>query len=364
MDGEKTEDPTDRKLKKARDQGEVWKSADVIHTAQFIALLLFGWVGVVLYVPRLRELFDVWPVLWAQLSRESAQTPPEQAARLALEHGLHVMLLALWPAILIPLVIGLGAAWFQVRGVFSLAPLALKAERLNPGTNLQRLVSSRNLVDLLKTSTKIVLIGTTVWMTVRAAIPQGLQAVAAATPAEIAALLGRSLFLMALACLALYIFLSGVDYAHQWYEYMKQQRMTKDEVKREYKEIEGDPYIKGHRRSIAMQMATEEPTKRLSQAKVVVTNPTHLSVALAYDPRLGGLPCVVAKGADAVAMSIRHEARRLGIPIVENKPLARRLYQRIETGSFVSADLFGDVARLLASVPRLSRAKSDHWGRV
>jgi type III secretion YscU/HrpY family protein len=364
MDGEKTEEPTPRKLNKARERGEVFKSADVIHTAQFIALLILLCVAVVLYLPRLRELFDVWPVLWAQLPREIAGTPPEQAARAALSHGLHVMLLALWPLLLIPLVIGLGAAWFQVRGVFSLQPLTPNFERFNPGSNLKRLFASRNLIELVKTLVKVVFIGMTVWVTVRGVIPQSLEAVAGATPAAIASLLGRSLFAMALACLALYIFMSGVDYGHQFYEYMKQQRMTKDEVKREYKEIEGDPYIKGQRRAIGMQMALEEPSTNLSKAKVVVTNPTHLSVAIAYDPQFGGLPSVVAKGSDATAMAIRHQARRLGIPIVENKPLARRLYQRVNRGAFITADMFAEVARLLAAVPRTHRSRSDDWGRV
>jgi type III secretion protein U len=364
MEGEKTEEPTPRKLKKARERGEVFKSADVIHTAQFIALLIFAGVATLLFLPRLRELFDVWPLLWAQLPGESSNTPPEQLARTALAHGLSAMLLVLWPLILIPLFIGLAAAWFQVRGVFSLQPLAPNFERLNPGSNLKRLFASRNLIELAKTLVKVGCIGITVWLTVRSFIPQGLEAVAGATPATIASLLGRSLFAMALACLALYIFMSGVDYGHQFYEYMKQQRMTKDEVKREYKEIEGDPYIKGHRRALAMQMATEEPSTNLSKAKVVVTNPTHLSVAIAYDPQLGGLPSVVAKGADATAMAIRHEARRLGIPIVENKPLARRLYRRVDRGAFITADLFADVARLLAAVPRSHRARSDDWGRV
>jgi type III secretion protein U len=364
MEGEKTEEPTPRKLKKARDRGEVFKSADVIHTAQFFVLLILAWVAAQLYLPRLRELFDVWPVLWAQLANEPASTPPEQVARTALAHGLHVMLLLLGPLVLIPLLIGLGAAWFQVRGVFSLHPLAPNFARLNPGSNLKRLVASRNLIELVKTLVKVGCIGITVWITVRTVIPQSLQAVNAASPAGIASLLGQALFSMALACLAFYVFMSGVDYGHQFYEYMKQQRMTKDEVKREYKEIEGDPYIKGHRKALAMQMANEEPSGKLAKARVVVTNPTHLSVAIAYDPQLGGLPSVVAKGADAAAMAIRHEAKRLGIPIVENKPLARKLYRCVDRGAFITAEVFADVARLLAAVSHTHRPRSEDWGRV
>jgi type III secretion protein U len=364
MSDEKTEEPTSRKLQKARDKGEVWKSIDVTHTAQFVVMLILGWLAVELYVPRLREMFDLWPLLMAQLPGESAYTPADQTARVALEHGLRTWLMGLLPAVLAPLAVGIFIVAMQVRGVFSMEPLSPKPERLNPGTNLKRLISTRNLIDLSKTLVKVTCVGTAIYVSLRSAAPQWLTAVADSTPQGVASLLGRSLGLMGLACLALYAFISAVDYGHQYYEYMKQQRMSKDEVRREYKEIEGDPYIKGHRRALAQQMATEEPAAKLSQAKVVITNPTHLSVALAYDAAVGGLPCVVAKGAGPTAMAIRHQARRLGIPLVENKPLARRLYAQVGVGAFITADTFADVARLLAAVPKGVRATSDSWGRV
>jgi type III secretion protein U len=364
MSDEKTEEPTSRKLQKARDKGEVWKSTDVTHTAQFAAMLLLGWLAVDLYVPKLRELFDLLPLLMAQLLAESADTPADQTARVALEHGVRTLLMALVPVIVVPLAVGIFVVAMQVRGVFSMEPMSPKPERMNPGTNLKRLVSTRNLIDLSKTLVKVMCVGTAIYVSLRSATPQWLTAVEGSTPQGVAALLGRSLGLMGLACLALYVFIAAVDYGHQYYEYMKQQRMSKEEVRREYKEIEGDPYIKGHRRALSQQMATEEPAAGLSQAKVVITNPTHLSVALAYDAASGGLPRVVAKGAGPAAMAIRHQARRLGIPLVENKPLARKLHAEVGVGAFITADTFADVARLLATVPKIMRATSDSWGRV
>jgi type III secretion protein U len=364
MSDEKTEEPTSRKLQKARDKGEVWKSTDVTHTAQFAAMLVLGWVAVELYVPKLRELFDGLPLLMAQLLAETANTPAHQTALVSLEHGVRILLMALVPLFAVPLAVGVFVLAMQVRGVFSMEPMAPKPERMNPGTNLKRLVSTRGLIDLSKTLVKVSCIGMALYVSLRSAVPQWLTAVESATPHGVAALLGRSLGLMGLACLSLYAFVAAVDYAHQYYEYMKQQRMSKDEVRREYKEIEGDPYIKGHRRALAFQLATEEPAQRLSQAKLVITNPTHLSVAVAYDAASGGLPRVVAKGAGPMAMAIRHEARRLGIPLMENKPLARKLHAEVGVGAFITADTFVDVARLLASVPKVVRAKSDSWGRV
>ncbi len=364
MSDEKTEEPTSRKLNKARSKGEVWKSTDVTHTAQFAAMLMLGWLAVDLYAPQLRELFDQLPLLMAQLLAETATSPADQTARVALEHGLRSLLVALVPIFAVPLAVGIFVVAMQVRGVFSMDPIAPKPERLNPGTNLKRLVSTRSLIDLSKTLVKVTCIGAAIYVSLRSAAPQWMTAVQSATPQGVISLLGRSLGLMGLACLALYVFVAAVDYAHQYYEYMKQQRMSKDEVRREYKETEGDPYIKGHRRALAQQMASEAPAQTLSQAKLVITNPTHLSVALAYDGASGGLPRIVAKGAGPLAMAIRHEARRLGIPLVENKPLARKLYAEVGVGAFITADTFADVARLLASAPKIVRARSDSWGRV
>lgn len=364
MEGEKTEQPTPRKLKKARDRGEVWKSVDVTHTAEFIVMMGLGWLAVELYLPHLRSLFDAWPVLIAQLGSEPGALPADHSPRAALEQAISVWLAAMAVAILVPLAVGVMITALQVRGVFSLEPLVPKAERLNPGANLKRLFQSRNLIDLVKTLVKVSFVGVAVYLTIRAGLPQWMHAVANATPVGIAALLGRSLLVLALTCLAIYVFMAAVDFAHQFYEYIKQQRMTKDEVRREYKEIEGDPYIKSHRRALGMQMAMEAPNNPVSQARVVVTNPTHLSVALGYDAASGGLPTVVAKGAGAAAMAIRHEARKLGIPVVENKPLARQLYAQVGVGAFITADSFAEVARLLAALPRISRAASDSWGRV
>lgn len=361
MDSDKTEQPTPRKLRKAREKGQVWKSTELTQTAEFAVLMMLGWLLIELYLPKLRELFDAWPAL-IDAATSPAASPP-QVAQAAFEQAIRVLLLAWVPAILVPLAVGLFVTALQVRGVFSIDPLLPKGERINVGANLKRLVSSRNLIDLTKTLVKVLLIGTAVFVTLRAAAPQWAATVGGASARDVATLLGRGLLALALSCLGLYVFMAAVDYAHQFYEYMKQQRMTKDEVRREYKEIEGDPHIKAQRKAIGIAMANES-SGQLANARAVVTNPTHLSVALAYDPAGGGLPTVVAKGAGAVAMAIRHEARRRRIPLVENKPLARRLYAQVNVGSFITADTFAEVARLLATVPKPVRTQGERWSKV
>jgi flagellar biosynthesis protein FlhB len=364
MASEKTEKPTPRKLKKAREKGEVFKSMDVTRSVEFAVLLVMGWLLVVLYLPPLGSLFDAWPVLFERLFAAGEAGAGQKVLDAALDHGIHVWLLAVAPIVGASVFVGLLVTALQVRGVLSIEPLRPKAEHFDPATNLKRLVATRNLFEVAKTLVKVLVVGLAVLLSVRAAIPQWLQLVAAGSATQVAAALGRTLVQMGLACLALYLFMAGVDYGHQFYEYIKQQRMSKEEVQREYKEIEGDPYVKGHRRSLAIMLSREGPTKQLGQAKVVLTNPTHLSVAIGYDVNSGSLPSVVAKGAGPAAMQIREQARRLGIPLIENKPLARRLYGNVGVGAYITADSFADVARVLAGVPGVHRPVGPSVQRV
>jgi type III secretion protein U len=364
MSEEKTEQPTPRKLKKARDKGEVFKSSEITQTVVFVALVGVAALGLRYWVPLLHAELQAWPLRIVQL----AAAEPGEALPLLLQAGTT----ALW-AVVLPLaaifgtelVFGLLASGLQVRGVLSAEPMTPKAERLNPGANLKRLFSTRNAWDLVKTLVKVSLLGTALWVAVRAALPDWFGFLAHGGNATVlGTMLARTLLVLALMCLAIYVLAGGVDYGHQFYEYMKQQRMSKDELRREYKEIEGDPYVKGYRRALMRLMATEAPEGKLSGARVVVTNPTHYAVALAYDPLAGGLPSVVAKGVEKAALAIRREAQRLGVPLVENRPLARRLYAQVAVGHYIGNDVLADVARLLAQLPRLPPTATAGRGEV
>jgi flagellar biosynthesis protein FlhB len=374
MSGEKTEQPTNRKLKKAREKGEVFKSSDITHTAVFVVALMLAYLGSVFYLPRLQAFVQGWPQLFSQAAKQAdpAQAGVSNPSSSVAANIAGAALAAGWDALLFamfPLVIGLAAVAIffnamQVRGIFSADPLTPKAERLNPGANLKRLFSSRNLVDLVKTLIKVAVIGLIVGWTIWVSLPQWIPVVAGGSGSAVGHMVADALLIISLWCLAVYIFMSAADYGHQFYEYMKQQRMSKDEVRREFKEVEGDPMIRGHRKALMRSMATRQSGQSLTQARVVVTNPTHLSVAIAYTPGQG-LPCVVAKGAGPEAMEIRQEAKRLGIPVIERKPLAQKLFARTEVGESISADLFADVANLLAGVVVLPSSEGrDRVGRV
>jgi flagellar biosynthesis protein FlhB len=351
MSEEKTEQPTPRKLKKARDKGEVFKSTEVTQTVVFIALVGVAVLGLRLWLPLLHAEMLAWPARIAELPQ--AQAPQAWVLLMSAAHSAVVVMA--WPLALVfglAAAFGLLAAGLQVRGVLSGDPLAPKAERLNPGANLKRLFSTRNVYDVLKILVKVSLVGTAVYLTTKAAFPDWLAFLRSGGSAmHLSALLAQTLLAVAIACIAIYTLAAAVDYGHQFFEYIKQQRMSKDEVRREFKELEGDPYIKGYRRAIMRMMATEAPAGALSGARAVVTNPTHYAVALAFDAASGGLPSVVAKGVDRAAKKIREEATRLGLPIIEDRALARKLYAKVPQGQFITSDTFADVARLIARLP-------------
>lgn len=354
MSDEKTEQPTPRKLRKARDKGQVHKSTDVTQTVVFIALIGTAALGLSYWLPLLDAQLSAWPVRISRLAGLD-QAGAWQLLLAAVESLRDVLLLPLAVVFGVAASAGLLAVGLQVRGIFSGDPLIPKGERLNPGANLKRVFSTRNLFDLSKILIKVVVVGTVTFVALRAALPDWIAFMRhGSSPSQPGVLLARTLLAVAMSCVAVYVVVAAADYGHQYFEFMKEQRMSKDEVRREHKEIEGDPYVKGYRRAMQRMMASEAPDGALKGAKLVVTNPTHYAVALAYDATTGGLPHVVAKGVDRAALALRQQAQRLGIAVVEERALARKLYASVPEGQFITSETMADVARLLARAPSLA----------
>jgi type III secretion protein U len=341
MAEEKTEKPTARKLREARKRGEVLKSLEITRTAEFAALFAVLVFGLPLIGERLADLVGDAFLLLPRL-REA----PFAYATLA-EQAMRMLIAAACACFGVTLAVAVLAAFLQVRGVFSLQPVLPNFNRMNPGNNLQQLFSTRNLFELAKTVLKVgallVAVGTTLAVYVGSLLSSNPQTPAALidTTARIAAYAGA-------VAIAVYATMAAIDYGHQYFEFMRQQRMSKDEVRREYREIEGDPLIRANRRMWHRSLAARPRAESVSQASVVVTNPTQLAVALGYDSSAGELPYVIAKGAHAAAAEIRRAALLAGVPVVEDKLLARRLYHTVPEGAFIVADTFSDVARALA----------------
>ncbi|MGB0766212.1 MAG: EscU/YscU/HrcU family type III secretion system export apparatus switch protein, partial [Phycisphaeraceae bacterium] len=232
-------------------------------------------------------------------------------------------------------------------------PLIPKFSRLNPLSGVKRLVDARAAIRLVMSLSKVAIISAvaTVMIVMEideiAALP--MMTVGAATAAA-----GHMTFMLALKLAGLLVILALLDFAFQKYQHTKDLKMTKQEVKQEMKDMDGDPLMKQRRARVARQLAMQRMAQQVPQADVILTNPTHLSIALKYDSETMRAPKVVAKGADFMAMRIRQIATANGIPLVERKPLARALYGVVEVGDEVPEEHYAAVAEILAYVYRLS----------
>jgi type III secretion YscU/HrpY family protein len=340
---EKTEQPTSRKLREARKKGEVHKSKDVIETAVFAALLVLLAFLVGQFTHELDAMFELF-----RTSLPTRRSGSEHSLRIlnVTERSIYGVLV---PLIVVTAGVAILAGYLQVKSVFSITPIQPKPERLNPATNLKNIFSSRTLITLGKTLLQVILVGGIVLIVTRGKLHDFLMGLHL-SPAQILLLLSSTLLSLCMIVFGAYVFTAALDYGHQFYEFIKQQKMSKDEVRREYKDVEGDPHLKAQRKALHRSFSHEQAVKR---ANVVVTNPTHFAVALRYVRGNGELPVVVAKGTGEEARRIREAATRLGIPVVENKPLARSLYSQIAVDRFIGPDHITEVAKLFAVLPRV-----------
>ena len=250
------------------------------------------------------------------------------------------------------MIIALAANIAQVG--FLLAPKALKPKfsTLNPKQGIKKVISSRGLVELAKSLLKIAVVGWVTWWTIREEFPNTLGLVHQ-TPEQILGFWGDVAFKIFLRAGVVWVFLAILDYSYQKWKMAKEMRMTKQEVKDEHKQREGDPQVKGRIRSIQREQARRRMMAAVPEADVVITNPTHYAVALAYRPEEMDAPKVVAKGADHLAQQIQVVAREHDVPVLQNRALARALYDSAEVDQYIPVDVYQAVAEVLALVYRL-----------
>ncbi len=232
-------------------------------------------------------------------------------------------------------------------------------ERLDPMKNGQRLLSPSQAVETAKALLKVVVVGILVWKALAASMPTT-SVLAQAGPMAIGPWLlehvGRLLLTVGIA----YAAIGGADYAWQRFQFEKGIRMSKEEVKREAKEEQGDPVVRSARRRLAREMAFGQMLKDVAKASVVVTNPTHIAVAIQYDDELAPIPVVLAMGQDKVAERIKQIAAEAGVPMVENVPIARALFKKAKVGSVIPVELYLAVAEILAYVYK-TRIQRGLW---
>ncbi len=344
-DLERTEAPTPRRRQQAFDDGQVARSQDLTT----VALLLGSALVVTTLGPALAR--SLAAVLGSGLAA-AGHTGLDANGSVMLIRALGwraLGMLALWLAAL--MLIAVAVAGVQARGMLSVKPLRPQVARINPLENGKRLFGTQGVAELLKAVLKLTVIGLAMRATIRAAWGD-----ITTLPEQSVMTLGtvivrRSVQLFTTAG-ASYLALAGADYLWQVWQHERRLRMTKEDLRQEARDTEGNPLIKQRLRSMGRAMARRQMFRAIPTADVVITNPTHIAVALQYDPAAAPAPIVVAMGQRKVAERIKAIARESGVPMVENKPLARALLASARVGTMIPADLYVAVAEILAFVIR------------
>jgi flagellar biosynthetic protein FlhB len=261
---------------------------------------------------------------------------------------LQQLALLMAPLFVLVLIIAIFSSIFQFGWLLTGKPLIPDFSKMNPISGMARFVSKKSMVEVVKSLLKVILIAFIGYSTVLNNFQEALILVDVSVVSAISYLGRIALIVFAKIC-ALLIFLAFLDFMFLKWEMEEKMKMTKQELKEEYKESEGDPHIKAQIRSIQREMARKRMMADVPKADVIVTNPTHISVAIQYDSKKMDAPIILAKGADHIAMRIREIARENDIPIIENPPVARLLHN-LEIGEYVPEDLFKAVAEILAHV--------------
>ena len=346
--GEKTEEPTSKKRADARKKGQVARSQEL--NSGFV--LLVGFFGLKL----------LWDSIYVSIATYTTYVFTNLNQTVDTENILRifigmVMILAktAFPIMIFIMIIGLVINFFQVGLNFNTESIEFNLDKLNPINGFGRIFSKRSLVELVKSFFKILVIGFFLYRFIHEQILAMPQFMFFDLTTSLT-LVAEIIFRMAFIVIGVIMIMAVMDYGYQKWQTTQDLKMTKQEVKDEMKQTEGDPQIKGKIRQKQRQMAMARMMKEVPKADVIITNPTHYAVALSYEQGMVA-PTVIAKGQDLVAQRIKEIGREARVPIIENKPLARTLFAAVQVGDSVPQELYQAVAEVLAYVYRLKHAR-------
>lgn len=254
---------------------------------------------------------------------------------------------------------GIGAvivSAFQTQMLFSMDALKFKASRINPLQGFKRLFSARSAVELLKAIIKITVLGIVIYKVISKKIYEYPRLMDGSVEQTLK-FIGENLVSLVNTVGVLFLFVGVFDYLYQWWDYEKNLKMSKQEIKEEYKQSEGDPQVKGKIKEKQRQMASMRMMQKVPEADVIIRNPTHYAVAIVYDTEKNRAPVVVAKGADRVALRIVEIGEKNGVYVTENKPLARGLFKEVEIDMEIPSQFYEAVAAILAIVYKMKDKK-------
>ena len=344
---DKTEKPTQKKIRDARKEGNVARSKELTGTVLLLGWIALGGLMASFIYGRLAGLFDQSLQAIGQPFHEALP----RLGQLAFETLLWVCL----PLLAMVLALGVVIEFLQVGPVLSIKKVTPNMDKMNPVEGVKRMFSMDNLVELVKSVLKCVaLIG--IGYIVLRGMMEWLLKLPYAPPSAMAAAFWHGVKWIAVWTIAVFFFVSALDVWYQKFSYTKKLRMSRRDIRQELKDSEGDPHVKGRIRALQREMARRRMMTEVPKADVVVTNPTHFSVALKYDAEKMGAPVVVAKGRGELALKIREIAQEHGVPMLEAPPLARALYKHCELEQSIPAALYTAVAEVMAYVYQL-----DAW---
>ena len=335
---EKTEPPTPRRLREARKEGQVAKSRETVSAVILVLLLFYYDLGSEYHLRLFRELLD-FPAWIGQLTFEQALGAMGIKA-------IVLSLAILGPPVGISLIAGIFVNFVQIGALF--APKAAKpdAKRINPLTSLKNIFSRKNLVELIKSIVKIAVLSGAVTFVLWKGMP-ALVAILQCGLECVMVVLGALFREMAIYVSLAFLAVAAVDYSFQKRAHIRELRMTKDEVKRDFKESEGDPEMKGRRRSLFMEIISTHETANVRRSSLILANPVHVAVGLYYDGKATPLPVVTLKEQGLNARRIVAIAEREGVPVMVNAPLARSLLADAKLDRYIPGDLVAPVAEVL-----------------
>ena len=351
LGGEKTEPATQKKLSDARKEGNVAKSREIVNAVS----LIFAFVFLKAMVGNIGEsIMGLYSIIYERIPTyaSDADEITINSAVLILGEALKQLIEIILPFLIAGFLVSFLMDFIQIKWMVTTKPLKPKLSKLNPVKGVKRIFSKQSLMNLLK-SLGIVVICGAVFLSSLSAFKDMLFNLYDLSIIDAIEAIGDFIFDIALKISTIYLVVGLADFAFQKWKFKEDMKMTKQEVKDEYKNQEGDPKVKSQQKARMRQASMRRMMQQLPKADVVITNPTHYAVALMYDTKIAGAPLVIAKGEDYLAQRIKEKARENSIEIVENKPLARALYQSVDVGGEVPEELYQAVAEVLAYVYNL-----------
>ena len=349
--GEKTEPASQKKLDDARKEGNVAKSKEIVNAVGLISSFYFlkfmiGNIG--------NSIMELYKVVYERIPTyaSNANEITINSTATILGEVFKQLLMIILPFLAFGFIIAFLMDCVQIKWMVTSKPLKPKFSKINPIKGVKRIFSKQSLINLLK-SLGIVVICVAVVLSELSALIDMIFNLYSISIEDAILAVGNSVFNIAIKISIIYLIIGIVDFAFQKWKFKEDMKMTKQEVKDEYKNQEGDPKVKSQQKARMRQASQRRMMQQLPKADVVITNPTHFAVALMYDTNVASAPLVIAKGEDYLAQRIKEKAKENKIEIIENKPLARALYQSTDIGDEVPQELYQAVAEVLAYVYNL-----------